>query len=88
MELGGLDHSRGAVGSGFAGMAQGLFRTVCSLAGLILGMALAVWNYALVAAVIQPVVRIEAVADAIGFLLIAVVVMASPTWPESCWKTV
>ncbi len=28
------------------GMAQGFFRTVCSLAGLILGVVLAGWNYA------------------------------------------
>ena len=57
------------------GMAQGLFRTVCSLLGLILGIALACWNYARVAAVFKPVVRVDAVADAIGFLLIAVAVM-------------
>ncbi len=63
------------LGAVLGGMAQGLFRTVCSLLGLILGVALACWNYARVAAVFKPVVRVDAVADAIGFLLIAVVVM-------------
>ena len=37
------------LGAVFGGMAQGLFRTVCSLLGLILGIALACWNYARVA---------------------------------------
>ena len=59
-----------------AGLAQGLFRTVCSLAGLILGLAIAVWNYQYMAAVFKPIVRIEPVADAIGFLVIALLVMA------------
>lgn len=63
------------LGCVIGGMAQGLFRTVCSLAGLILGIAIACWNYARLAVVFRPIVRIEAVADAIGFLLIAVVVM-------------
>ena len=57
------------------GMAQGLFRTVCSLAGLILGIALACWNYARLAEVLKPIVRVDAIADAIAFLLIAVAVM-------------
>ena len=63
------------VGSVLGGMAQGFFRSVCSLLGLILGIVLAVWNYARVAVAFRPIVRIEAVADAIGFLLIAMVVM-------------
>jgi membrane protein required for colicin V production len=63
------------VGSVLGGMAQGLFRSVCSLLGLILGIALADWNYARVAVAFKPIVRIEAVADAIAFVLIAVVVM-------------
>jgi membrane protein required for colicin V production len=63
------------VGCVLGGMAQGLFRTVCSLAGLILGIALAEWNYARFAVVFKPIVRIDAVANAIAFLLIAVVVM-------------
>ena len=57
------------------GLQQGFFRSVCSLGGLLLGLALAAWNYALVAALLMPLVRLEPVADAIGFLLIALVVM-------------
>lgn len=62
--------------SGLGGLQQGFFRAVCSLGGLILGLVLAAWNYARVAAFFTPLVRFEAVADAIGFLLIALVVMA------------
>jgi membrane protein required for colicin V production len=58
------------------GLSQGLFRSVCSLCGLIFGLMVAAWNYARIAALLLPVVRIEAVADAIGFLLIALLVMA------------
>jgi membrane protein required for colicin V production len=63
------------VGSVVGGMAQGFFRSVCSLLGLILGIALASWNYARAAVVFKPIVRIDAVADAIAFLLIAILVM-------------
>ena len=63
------------VGAVLGGMAQGLFRTVCSLVGLILGIALACWNYARVAEAFRPIVGVDGVADAIGFLLIAVAVM-------------
>jgi len=45
------------------------------LGGLFLGLVLAAWNYPRIAAMVMPLVRIEAVADAIGFLLIALVVM-------------
>jgi membrane protein required for colicin V production len=58
------------------GLSQGLFRSVCSLCGLIAGLLLAAWNYARVAALILPLVRVEAVANAIGFVLIALLVMA------------
>ena len=58
------------------GFSQGFFRSVCSLCGLLLGLMLAAWNYARVAYFLLPLVRIEAVADAIGFLLIALLVMA------------
>ncbi len=57
------------------GMAQGLFRTVFSLAGLVLGTALASWNYARLARAFLPIVHFEAVANAIGFVLIAIMVM-------------
>jgi len=58
------------------GLAQGFFRSVCALGGLLLGLAVAAWNYARLAAVILPVVRIKPVANAIAFLLIAFMVMA------------
>lgn len=58
------------------GLAQGFFRTACSLVGLLLGLSLASWNYGRVAAFLMPMVRIEAVADAIGFFFIAIVVLA------------
>jgi membrane protein required for colicin V production len=57
------------------GLSQGFFRSVCSLAGLLMGLALAAWNYGRIAAMLLPLVRIEAVANAIGFLLIALFVM-------------
>ena len=57
------------------GLTQGFFRSVFSLGGLVLGLALASWNYGLIAALVLPMVRIEAVANVIGFLLIALIVM-------------
>ncbi|MFY9852272.1 MAG: CvpA family protein [Terracidiphilus sp.] len=58
------------------GFAQGFFRAVCGLGGLLLGLALAAWNYGHIAKLVLPMVRIEAVANVIGFLLIALLVMA------------
>ena len=58
------------------GISQGLLRSICSLCGLIFGLLIAAWNYGRIAALLLPIVRIEAVADAIGFLLIALLVMA------------
>jgi membrane protein required for colicin V production len=57
------------------GFTQGFFRSVFSLGGLLLGLVLAAWNYGRIAALLLPIVRIEPVADTIGFLLIAIVVM-------------
>jgi len=57
------------------GLSQGFFRSVCSLGGLVLGVILAAWNYGRIADLLMPVVRIEPMANAIGFLLIALVVM-------------
>lgn len=57
-----------------AGMAQGFFRSVCSLGGLVIGLAVAAWNYGRLAAVLLPLVRIPAVAYTVAFLLIALVV--------------
>jgi membrane protein required for colicin V production len=57
------------------GLSQGFFRSAFSLGGLLLGLMLAAWNYARVADFLLRLVRIEPVADAIGFLLIALLVM-------------
>jgi membrane protein required for colicin V production len=57
------------------GLAQGFFRSACSLGGLLLGLALAAWNYGRLAALLLPLVRIKPLASAIGFLLIALLVM-------------
>jgi membrane protein required for colicin V production len=65
------------VGSMIAGLIQGFFRTACSLIGLLFGYAIAVWNYQRSALLIKPLVRIESVANAIAFLLIALLVMAA-----------
>jgi membrane protein required for colicin V production len=58
------------------GLSQGFFRSACSLAGLVLGVAIASWNYGHVAALFVPVIRIRGVADCIAFLVIALLVMA------------
>ncbi|MGA3161248.1 MAG: CvpA family protein [Terracidiphilus sp.] len=57
------------------GLTQGFFRSVCSLGGLFLGLALAAWNYGRIAELVMPLVHIAPVANAIGFLLIALIVM-------------
>ena len=59
-----------------AGLAQGFFRSVCGLLGLILGLVIAAWNYGRLAALFVPLVRIPSVANTISFLLIALIVMA------------
>ena len=58
-----------------SGLGQGFLRSIFSLIGLLLGLALAAWNYIWVGALFKPFVKIVEVADAIAFLLIAVVVM-------------
>jgi membrane protein required for colicin V production len=58
-----------------SGLAQGFLRSIFALIGLLLGLALAAWNYIWVGALFRPFVKIVEVADAIAFLLIAVVIM-------------
>jgi len=58
------------------GLSQGFFRSVFSLVGLLLGLVLAAWNYTRIAALLIPQVHREHVSDIIGFLLIALLVMA------------
>lgn len=62
--------------STFGGLAQGIIGTVCSLCGLIFGLMIAAWNYGRLAGFLVPLLRIQAVADAIAFLLIAILIMA------------
>jgi len=57
------------------GLSQGFFRAICSLGGLVIGLVLAAWNYGLVATPLKPLVHSEEVADVIGFLAVALVVM-------------
>jgi membrane protein required for colicin V production len=63
-------------GAVLAGIARGFFRSVFSLAGLIVGVTLASWNYWRIAAWLRRFVHSEQVADAVGFLIIALLVMA------------
>ena len=63
-------------GGVLGGISQGILRSVCSLIGLIFGLVLAAWNYSRIADFLMPLVRIREVADAVGFLLIALLVMA------------
>ena len=58
------------------GLAQGFFRSICGLLGLVLGLVTAAWNYGRVASFFLPLVKIPAVANTIAFLLIAIAVMA------------
>jgi membrane protein required for colicin V production len=58
------------------GLSQGFFRSAFGLAGLLVGLATASWNYGRVAAIFLPLVRLHSVADVIGFLLIALLIMA------------
>jgi membrane protein required for colicin V production len=58
------------------GITQGFFRSIFSLGGLILGLAIAEWNYTLVAAPLNAMLHDERISSIIGFILIAVLVMA------------
>jgi membrane protein required for colicin V production len=63
-------------GAVLAGLARGFFRSVFSLAGLIAGVALASWNYWRVAGFLKRFIHSIEIADAVGFLIIAFLVMA------------
>ena len=58
------------------GLSQGFFRSFCSLAGLVLGLILAAWNYPAAAEIVLPFIRVGAIANCVGFLAIALLVMA------------
>lgn len=57
------------------GITRGFLRSVFSLGGLLLGLVLAAWNYGRIARWLKPMVHEEMIANAIGFLLIAIAVM-------------
>jgi membrane protein required for colicin V production len=59
-----------------SGLAQGFFRSACGLAGLLVGLEVASWNYGRVSALLLPLFRVKAISDAVGFILIAVLVLA------------
>jgi len=63
------------VGAVLGGLVQGFLRSVFALGGLVLGLVLAAWNFGRAAAFFRPIVHSQEVANAIGFLLIAVLVM-------------
>ena len=65
----------GLVIATLGGLAQGFFRSFFGLAGLIAGFLIALWNYARMGKIFLPFVRIEALANAIGFLVIILLVM-------------
>ena len=57
------------------GIARGFFRSAFSLAGLVLGLTLAAWNYWRFAVLLKVVIHSVEVADAIAFIVIALLVM-------------
>jgi membrane protein required for colicin V production len=57
------------------GLAQGFVRSFSALAGLVLGVSLACWNYHRPGAFLAPMVHSVRLADAIGFIVIALTVM-------------
>jgi membrane protein required for colicin V production len=58
------------------GIARGFFRSAFSLAGLVLGLTLAAWNYWRLAALLKMMIHSVELADAIAFIVIALLVMA------------
>jgi membrane protein required for colicin V production len=64
------------VASILGGLAQGFFRSVCTLLGLIVGWSVASRNYERIASVFTPTVHDRTVIDVIVFVLIILLVMA------------
>ena len=58
------------------GIARGFFRSAFSLAGLVLGLTLAAWNYWRLASLLKMMIHSVELADAISFIVIALLVMA------------
>jgi membrane protein required for colicin V production len=63
--------------STIVGLVEGFFRSVCSLGGFFLALVLASWNYAHFARLLRPFMHSEPVADAVAFLLVALVVVVT-----------
>lgn len=63
------------VASAIQGYRSGLITSIASLLGLIAGIAIASWQYKKFEGTFQPVVHSEALASAISFALVALVVM-------------
>jgi membrane protein required for colicin V production len=59
------------------GLARGFFRSVASLGGLVLGIAMGAWNYPVGAKLLEPFLKSEDAADIGAFLVIALVVMVA-----------
>lgn len=59
-----------------SGLSQGFFRSACGLAGLVVGLEVASWNYDRVSPLLMPLFRVKAISDAVGFIFIAVLVLA------------
>jgi membrane protein required for colicin V production len=64
------------VGSVLAGIVQGFLRSIFALGGLVVGLVVAAWNYLYVAAFFRRFIKSEDIANAIGFILIAIAVTA------------
>lgn len=64
------------LGAVLGGLTRGFLRSIFSLGGLLLGLFLAAWNYGRVAGFILPIVRFQPVANTVGFLLVAILVMS------------
>ena len=58
-----------------SGLKQGFFRSVCGLGGLILGLAVASWNFHHAADALSSFIQARPVAEMVAFLAIAVVVI-------------
>ncbi|HEX4019624.1 MAG TPA: CvpA family protein [Acidobacteriaceae bacterium] len=61
--------------STLAAISQGFFREIFSLVGLVIGLVVASWNYARLAIPLARLIHSPGIAEALAFLLIALVIM-------------
>lgn len=61
--------------SAIVGLMQGFVRSLSALAGLVIGLTLACWNYHRPAAMLLPLVHSQGLANALGFGIITLAVM-------------